>query len=78
MGDTDLTPEAKSVNCDVAFIPIGGTYTMNAKEGAELANIIEPQIAIPIHYGEIVGSKEDAEVFQKALNEEIECVFMIK
>ena len=76
-GDTDLIPEIKSVNCDVAFLPIGGTYTMNAKEAATLANIIEPQIAIPIHYGEIVGSIEDSEIFKNQLSEEIECVIMI-
>ncbi len=77
-GDTDLISEAKSVNCDVAFLPIGGTYTMNAKEAAKLANIIEPQIVIPIHYGTIVGSKEDENKFKQELNETIECVIMIK
>lgn len=77
-GDTDLTQESKSVNCDVAFLPIGGTYTMTAKEAAKLANLIEPQIAIPIHYGSIVGNNEDAEIFKNELNESIECVIMIK
>lgn len=77
-GDTDLISEIKSVNCDVAFLPIGGTYTMTAVEAAKLANTIEPQIVIPIHYGEIVGDKEDVEKFKQALNENIECVIMIK
>ena len=77
-GDTDLIPEVKSVNCDVAFLPVGGTYTMNAKEAAELANIIEPQIAIPIHYGSIVGTMKDAETFKNELKENIECKIMIK
>lgn len=77
-GDTDLIPEIKSVNCDVAFLPVGGTYTMTAKEAANFANIIEPQIAIPVHYGTIVGSKEDAEIFKNELNENIECVILIK
>ena len=71
-GDTDITEENRHVKCDVALLPVGGTYTMNAEEAAELANIIEPQFAIPIHYGDIVGTKEDAEVFIKLLNQNIE------
>jgi len=71
-GDTDLTPETKAVTCDVAFVPIGGRYTMNAKEAASLINTIEPQIAIPIHYGDIIGTRDDANLFKKLVNEEIE------
>lgn len=71
-GDTDITPEAKAVNCDVAFVPIGGIYTMNAKEAASLINTIEPQIAIPTHYGEIIGSHDDAVLFKKLVKESIE------
>ena len=71
-GDTDITPEAKAVNCDVAFVPIGGIYTMNAKEAASLINTIEPQIAIPTHYGEIIGSSDDAALFQKLVKDSIE------
>ena len=71
-GDTDLTPETKQVTCDVAFVPVGGRYTMNAKEAASLINTIEPQIAIPIHYGDIIGTKEDAELFKKLVKEDIE------
>ncbi len=62
-GDTDATKEAASVKCDVALVPIGGTYTMNAKKAAELINKIGPVCAIPTHYGSVVGSKEDADVF---------------
>ncbi len=64
-GDTDAIGELSSVNCDVALVPIGGTYTMNAKEAAKLVNKIHPQVAIPTHYGSIVGKPEDAEVFKK-------------
>ena len=71
-GDTDITPESKSVSCDVAFVPIGGIYTMNAKEAASLINTIEPQIAIPVHYGLIVGKKEDALLFKKLVKDGIE------
>ena len=76
-GDTDITEEAKNVNCDVAFVPVGGTYTMTSQEAAELVNIIKPQIAIPIHYGEIVGNNQDAEMFSKLLSNEIKCRILI-
>lgn len=71
-GDTDLTPESKKVSCDVAFVPIGGVYTMNAKEAASLVNTIEPQIAIPTHYGEIIGTTVDADLFEKLVKESIQ------
>ena len=77
-GDTDITEENKNVKCDVAFIPVGGTYTMNSKEAAELTNIINPQVAIPVHYGSIVGTKDDAENFRKILNKNIDCKILIK
>lgn len=72
-GDTDITEENKKVKCDVAFVPVGGTYTMDFKEAANLINEIKPKIAIPIHYGSIVGSNQDAIEFSKLLNSEIEC-----
>ena len=77
-GDTDITKENKKVNCDVAFVPIGGTYTMTAKEAAKLVNEINPKIAVPIHYGLIVGTKEDANIFKENLNSGIKCEIMIK
>lgn len=70
-GDTDITEENKKVKCDVAFVPIGGTYTMTAEEAANLVNEIKPKIAVPIHYGLIVGTKEDEEVFKSLVNENI-------
>lgn len=72
-GDTDITDENKKVECDVAFLPVGGTYTMDYKEAAELANIIRPKIVVPIHYGIIVGTKEDALNFKNFINKDIEC-----
>ena len=63
-GDTDITKENKEVSCDVAMVPIGGTYTMDAKKAAELVNIIHPKVAIPTHYGSVAGTKEDEEVFR--------------
>ncbi len=62
-GDTDMTDDNKKVKCDVAMIPIDGTYTMDAKQAAALINTIKPEIAIPTHYGEFVGSPGDADDF---------------
>ncbi len=62
-GDTDATKEAKGVKCDIILIPIGGTYTMDAKKAAELVNEMKPEVAIPVHYGNIVGKPEDGELF---------------
>lgn len=72
-GDTDITPENKQVKCDVAFVPVGGTYTMTSEEAASLINEIKPKITVPIHYGKVVGSKEDAKKFENLLDENIEC-----
>ena len=77
-GDTDITEENKQVQCDVAFVPVGGTYTMTAQEAAELVNIIKPKIAVPIHYGSVVGSKQDAEDFVSALDEGIQGMAIMK
>lgn len=77
-GDTDITEENKKVKCDVAFVPVGGTYTMTCIEAAQLVNIIKPQIAVPIHYGSIVGTNHDAIEFSNLLNSEIECKIYIK
>ncbi len=64
-GDTDHTPELDGVKADVAFLPIGGTYTMTAPEAAELAKVISPQVAVPMHYGFVVGTPADAETFKR-------------
>ena len=77
-GDTDKTPENKQVKCDVAFVPIGGTYTMNTFEAAELVNEIKPKVVVPIHYGLIVGTKEDAINFKNLIDKDIECNILMK
>jgi len=64
-GDTDLTKEAREVKCDVALVPIGGMYTMDAKKAAELVNMIQPEVAIPVHYGAIIGSEKDGKEFER-------------
>ena len=77
-GDTDITTENKQVKCDVAFVPIGGTYTMDNKEAAKLINEIKPKVAIPTHYGKIIGNISDGQNFAKLINKEIECKIFIK
>jgi len=63
-GDTDLIEEMKALkDIDVALLPVGGTYTMNAEEAAEAVKHIKPKQAIPYHWGDIVGSRSDAERF---------------
>ena len=68
-GDTDLIPEMKEISADIAFFPVGGTYTMDAEEAAEAAKIIAPKVAVPMHYGSIVGSSEDAKKFLDLVGE---------
>lgn len=60
-GDTDAVPEMDGLKPDIALLPIGGTYTMDAEEAAMVANKMKPEVAIPIHYGAVVGSKKDAQ-----------------
>lgn len=67
-GDTDITKENQKVKCDVAFVPVGGTYTMDFKEAASLINKIKPKIAVTTHYGDIVGSNQDAKDFISLLH----------
>ncbi len=62
-GDTDATKEAQEVKCDIALVPAGGTYTMDARKAAELVNTISPDTAIPVHYGSVAGKPGDGEVF---------------
>ena len=77
-GDTDITEENKKVKCDVAFVPVGGTYTMDYKEAAELINEIKPKVAVPTHYGSIVGSKDDGAKFAKLVDKDIEVEILMK
>ena len=71
MGDTDRTAEAGMVKCDVCFVPIGGTYTMDVYEAIDYINELKPSLAIPIHYGSIVGDVKLGEEFKNNINEDI-------
>lgn len=68
LGDCDENEDNRKIKCDVLIIPIGGTYTMNGKEAANLTKIINPKLVIPDHYNAIVGTKENEKEFKDALN----------
>ena len=70
-GDSDFVPEMSTLKADIALLPIGGTYTMNPQEAAELVNKIKPKLAIPMHYGSIVGDAKDAEMFKQLCHTEV-------
>ena len=76
-GDTDYIPEMKSLGpVDVALLPVSGTYVMTAEEAAKAAEDIKPKVAIPMHYGAIVGDERDAERFKRILEGKIEVVIV--
>lgn len=77
-GDTDYISEMNNLEVDIAIIPVSGTYVMDAKEAVEAARAIKPKIAIPMHYGKIVGSVDDAEKFAEALKDEMKIVIKEK
>lgn len=64
-GDTDLIPEMSDLKPDIALLPVSGTYVMTAQEAAKAVEKIKPKIAIPMHYGVIVGSEKDAIEFKQ-------------
>jgi len=66
-GDTDRIPEMASFQADIALLPVSGTYVMTAEEAVEAARLMKPKVVIPMHYGAIVGSADDAKRFSEAL-----------
>lgn len=76
-GDTDATPEAKAVSCDIALIPIGGTFTMNPSKAADYINELHPKTVIPTHYGTIVGNPGDGETFRQLIQSDIEVILKL-
>jgi L-ascorbate metabolism protein UlaG (beta-lactamase superfamily) len=76
-GDTDYIPEMKTFkNVDIALLPVSGTYVMTADEAVQAALDIKPKIAIPMHYGSIVGDKNDAKRFAEGLKDRIEVAIL--
>jgi len=71
-GDTDRIPEMMDIACDVALLPVGGTYTMDAQEAAQAAADIGPGVAIPMHWGSgVVGNRADVERFRSLYDGEV-------
>jgi L-ascorbate metabolism protein UlaG (beta-lactamase superfamily) len=77
-GDTDIIPEMERLDVDIAFLPVSGTYVMTADEAVQAAKKIKPKIAIPMHYGAIVGTEDDARKFKKDLEGQVEVVILQK
>jgi len=64
-GDTDHAPELEAVRADVAMVTIGGDpYTMGPQEAAGLVKIIGPKLAVPMHFGFVVGERSYADTFR--------------
>ncbi len=77
-GDTDFIPEMKEFKVDIALLPVSGTYVMTAEQAVKSALAINPKIAIPMHYGTIVGDDRDAIKFKNALEGKIEVLILEK
>ena len=77
-GDTDFIPEMNDIETDIALLPVSGTYVMTADEAIQAALAINPKVAIPMHYGAIVGGQTDAESFRDQLAGKIEVVILEK
>lgn len=77
-GDTDLIPEMSQIKANIALLPVSGTYVMTAKEAVDAALSINPEIAIPMHYGSIVGGEQDSVDFKAALEGKCEVVILEK
>ena len=70
-----LISEMKNLkDIDIALLPVSGVYVMNADEAAEAVDYIKPKIAIPMHYGSIVGSLTDANMFEEMADCEVKII----
>ena len=77
-GDTDFIPEMKDLRVDIALLPVSGTYVMTADQAVKAALAIKPELAIPMHYGAIVGSNQDALAFKNALKGKVDVLVLEK
>jgi len=76
-GDTDLIPEMDTIQCDVALLPMGGTYTMDAEQAAQAAARIRPQIVVPMHWGRLVGTQRDVDRLKSLMPDGVRLVTMV-
>ena len=76
-GDTDGIEENLNISADVAFIPIGGTYTMDALEASDFVNKLKPKVVVPIHYGMVVGDETDLNKFIENVDSNIKVSVML-
>lgn len=77
-GDTDRIPEMDELRCDVALVPISGTYVMSVDEAAEATLAIKPGMAVPMHYGDIIGASSDAKRFEELLKGKVKVKILRK
>ncbi len=77
-GDADFIPEMKDFEVDIALLPVSGTYVMTADQAVKAALAINPKLAIPMHYGAIVGDEQDALNFKKELKGKVEVSILEK
>ena len=75
-GDTDLIPEMDDIRCDVALLPVGGTYTMDVDQAVEAAQRLRPKIVVPMHWGDVVGSERDVRRMQGLLPDSIQLAIL--
>ncbi|HOJ50698.1 MAG TPA: MBL fold metallo-hydrolase [Spirochaetota bacterium] len=75
-GDSEFVEEMRKIKTDIVFVPVGGTYTMDFKEAADLVNTIKPEYAIPMHWGTVVGNKDDALRFKELVDKEIKVLIL--
>ncbi len=77
-GDSDFIPEMKDLKVDIALLPVSGTYVMTSDQAVKAALAIKPKLVIPMHYGAIVGTDEDAVNFKKALEGQVDVMILPK
>ena len=77
-GDADFIPEMKDLEVDIALLPVSGTYVMTVDQAVKAALAINPKLAIPMHYGAIVGDAENALGFEKALEGKVDVLVLEK
>lgn len=79
-GDTDALKENETIVCDTALVPVGGMFTMSAKEASEFINAmaVKPKKAIPTHYGSVVGKADDGEKFASLVEAPVKTELLIK